>query len=241
SFYTLQYEVGSAMKLSIEETFTGSYFVHRPPSPRNVGIPLSAETPAPVSAIPACALDSSSAARPIRPLITCSYLREGSAERPRIAADARDLHRGRCILRGALGAWSHGSAVRAWVGSGSFSGRGALRGGHAGGGRSLDAVGAADRPLRRPIAAHLLDRRRRRFSARRRRHHDSAAAVHLAGGRRARRRRSAGGAVFGRDRVREERAAGPRDGMAHLLDAGRILHRAFNRRAAAELARHPHR
>src|SRR5207247_9870037 len=48
---------------SIEETLTGSYFVHSPPSPRNVGIPLSAETPAPVRARPWCAAARSSAAR----------------------------------------------------------------------------------------------------------------------------------------------------------------------------------
>jgi len=29
----------------------GSYFVHRPPSPRYVGIPLSVDNPAPVNAI----------------------------------------------------------------------------------------------------------------------------------------------------------------------------------------------
>src|SRR6266851_3595065 len=52
SLATLQYEAGSARKLSIEDTLTGSYFVHRPPAPRNVGMPLSAETPAPVSATP---------------------------------------------------------------------------------------------------------------------------------------------------------------------------------------------
>src|SRR5438477_11389382 len=49
-------------ELSIEDTLTGSYFVHSPPAPRKVGMPLSAETPAPVSATPLRDADNSLAA-----------------------------------------------------------------------------------------------------------------------------------------------------------------------------------
>src|SRR5579872_6562732 len=38
------------MKFSVVAALTGSYCVQRPPGPRKVGIPLSAEKPAPVSA-----------------------------------------------------------------------------------------------------------------------------------------------------------------------------------------------
>src|SRR5438270_6573346 len=67
---TLQYEAGSARKLSIEETLKGSYRVQRPPSPRNVGIPLSADTPAPVKATPRRAAAISSAARRLLESVT---------------------------------------------------------------------------------------------------------------------------------------------------------------------------
>src|SRR5258708_39631082 len=51
------------MNVSMLATLIGSYCVHRPPAPRNVGMPLSAEMPAPVRATARLAPLSSSAAR----------------------------------------------------------------------------------------------------------------------------------------------------------------------------------
>src|SRR5713226_8539407 len=53
------------MNVSMLATLMGSYCVHSPPAPRNVGMPLSAEMPAPVRATPRVAAFSSSAARAI--------------------------------------------------------------------------------------------------------------------------------------------------------------------------------
>src|SRR5690348_13434951 len=50
------------MKFSMVATLIGSYWVHKPPGPRKVGMPLSAEMPAPVSATPLVAAASSRAA-----------------------------------------------------------------------------------------------------------------------------------------------------------------------------------
>src|SRR5581483_1585524 len=58
------------MKLSMVATLTGSYSFHKPPSPRNVGMPLSADTPAPVSASARLAPASSRAASSmLKPLL----------------------------------------------------------------------------------------------------------------------------------------------------------------------------
>src|SRR6266852_669580 len=149
------------------------------------------------------------------------YVRCRAAGRPRIAADAR--------------------ALRARAGRGSIPGRRSLLGGHAGCRPSLVAFRTSDRPLRRSIAADLFARRRRGLAARGRRHHHGPPAVHLADRRRTWWRRPARGAVLSGDRIGEERPARPRDGVAHLLDAGGFLHRSVHRRRAAELARYPDR
>src|SRR4029077_4387806 len=53
------------MNVSMPATLIGSYCVQRPPAPRNVGMPLSAEMPAPVRATPRLAALTSRAARAI--------------------------------------------------------------------------------------------------------------------------------------------------------------------------------
>src|SRR6266852_7069797 len=153
------------------------------------------------------------------------YVRCRAAGRPRIAADARDLHRGRRIGRRAFCARPHHPALRARAGRGSIPGRRSLLGGHAGCCPSLVAFRTSDRPLRRSNATDLFARRRRGLAARGRRHHHGPPTVHLADRRRTWWRRPAGGAVLSGDRIGEERPARPRDGVAHLLDAGGFLHR----------------
>src|SRR5581483_5850394 len=71
---------GSAMKFSIVATLTGSYWRQRPPSPRNVGMPLSAEMPAPVSATPRVAIASSAAAASTSGALLSLVARRGRGE-----------------------------------------------------------------------------------------------------------------------------------------------------------------
>src|SRR4029077_6762169 len=109
-------------------TLTGSYCVHSPPSPRKVGMPLSAEMPAPVSATPRSAAAISSAARStltgsLALVARClaakdGLLREGASppvvrlvgglgrerdvRRPRVLPDGHDLEDPELVRRLAL-------------------------------------------------------------------------------------------------------------------------------------------
>src|SRR5258707_732535 len=142
------------------------------------------------------------------------------------------------IVGRAFCARPHHPALRARAGRGSIPGRRSLLGGHAGCCPSLVAFRTSDRPLRPSIAADLFAGRRRGLAARGRRHHHGPPAVHFADRRRTWWRRPAGGAVLSGDRIGEERPPRPRDGVAHLLDAGGVLYRALPRPRGTELARY---
>src|SRR2546427_4321006 len=146
---------------------------------------------------PASAKRQAKRQSPARPRTVRRYISRAAAERPRIAADARDLHRGRRIVRRTFGARSDHPALRARPRRGSVSGRRSVLGGHSGRGPALAAVWTSHRPLRRAIAADLLAARGRGLTARGRRHDDGPPVVHLADRRRARRGGPASGAVLG--------------------------------------------
>src|SRR5216683_1559411 len=190
---------------------------------------------------PASAKRQAKRQSPTRSRTMRRYLRIGAVECPRFAADARHLYRGRRRLRHPCRSRPHSPALRARARSRSLRGRCALLGGHARGGCALLAVWASHRPLRPPIPDRLLARHGSRIPARRGRRDHRPTLVCLAGCRRARLGSPDGGPVFGGDRSGEERTARPRDGMADLLDAGRVLHRPFRRRTPAQLALNPHR
>src|SRR2546427_1775059 len=78
---------------------------------------------------PASAKRQAKRQSPTRSRTMRRYLRRGAAERPRIAADARDLHRGRRIVRRTFGARSDHPALRARPRRGSVSGRRSVLGG----------------------------------------------------------------------------------------------------------------
>src|SRR2546427_979542 len=173
---------------------------------------------------PASAKRQAKRQSPTRSRTMRRYLRRGAAERPRIAADARDLHRGRRIVRRTFGARSDHPALRARPRRGSVSGRRSVLGGHSGRGPALAAVWTSHRPLRRAIAADLLAARGRGLAARGGRHDDGPPVVHLADRRRARRGGPANGALLRGGPNGGKRAARPGGGGGHVLHASPVFY-----------------